>query len=125
MKRCILLAISFILLLGLIACAVIPEGAVPGTTVPETTIPENMPSEPPVTDPVVKEELVTIPMVTKVRNTCYYTTVPSETVESVLEYDDNYGLTNVKMYDEDGPVYEYVYDKDPDRLLVAQYIDSE
>ena len=129
MKRCVLLAISFILLLGLIACAVIPEGAVPGTTVPETTIPENMPSEPPVTDPVEKEEMVTISMLTKVSNTLYHENweniIVSETVESVLEYDDNYGLTNVKMYDEDGPVYEYVYDKDPDRLLVAQHIDSE
>lgn len=129
MKRCILLAISFILLLGLIACTVIPEGAVPGTTVPEMTIPENMPSEPPVTDPVEKEEMVTISMLTKVSNTLYHKNwdniIVSETVESVLEYDDNYGLTNVKMYDEDGPVYEYVYDKDPDRLLVAQHIDSE
>lgn len=129
MKRCILLAISFILLLGLIACAVMPEGAVPGTTVPETTIPENMPSEPPVTDPVVKEELVTIPILTKVSNTLYHENweniIVSKTVESVLEYDNNYGLTNVKMYDEGRLVYEYVYDKDPDRLLVAQSIDSE
>lgn len=133
MKRCILFGISLILLLGLAACAVVPEETVPDVAAPEVTLPdvtvpgatEPSVSEPPVTDPVVKEELVTIPMVTKVRNTCYYTTVPSETVESVLEYDDNYGLTNVKMYDEGVPVYEYVYDKDPDRLLVAQHIDSE
>ncbi len=133
MKRYILFGISLILLLGLAACAVVPEETVPDVAAPEVTLPdvtvpgatEPSVSEPPVTDPVVKEELVTIPMVTKVSNTFYYTTVPSETVESVLEYDDNYCLVGVKMYDEDGPVYEYVYDKDPDRLLVAQHIDSE
>lgn len=128
MKRCMLLVVVFCLLLSMTACAAVsgegkkPEATAPGATEPDT-------SEPPVTDPVEKEEMVTISMLTKVSNTSYHKNwdniIVSETVESILEYDDNYGLTNVKMYDEGMPVYEYVYGKDPDRLLVAQHIDSE
>lgn len=134
MKRCILFGISVILLLGLVACASAQENTAPDVTVPKSTSPEpTIPTEPstPVVpdEPAKKEEMVTISMLTKANNTSYhkneyYITV-SETVESVLEYDDNYCLTDVKMYYEDVLVYEYVYDKDPDRLLVAQYIDSE
>lgn len=59
MKRCVLLAIAFVLLLCLTACAVFPEDNTTETTAPAVTEPEV--TEPDVTDPDVTEPDVTDP----------------------------------------------------------------
>ena len=155
MKRCILLAISFVLLLGLIACAAVPEDTVPGTTAPEVTAPKSTeptepkvtepkvtepevtePTEPEVTEPTVTEpsetedtstdsaEMVTVSMLTHAKTISYW---PNEHLysESVLEYDQDYNLLEVKMYHDGRLVYGINYDKNNGKPLGDQYYNPD